>query len=183
MIKRKYANRAKWVRLEKKRYTQEFLVTPEFEGVVGLLCMDLVEKILSVYHTGKEVCIVNDGFQWLQHFPKGKHHTVTTIFDEQGQIVQWYIDISLQNGLEEGIAYMDDLFLDIILLPTGEVFEKDKDEIEVALADGTISRMQYDLAYREFYRLLEEIQRDRFPYVKMARVHKMQLEQNLAESK
>ncbi|MGO1059313.1 hypothetical protein ACTL32_09315 [Planococcus sp. FY231025] len=88
----------------------------------------------------------------------------------------------LQNGLEDGIAFMDDLFLDLILLPTGEVFEKDRDEIEAALKAGIISCIHYDMAYREYHRLLEEIQQDCFLYKKLAKTHKMQLEQNLAMS-
>lgn len=180
MLKRKYANLPNWERLREKRYVQEYVKVPEFEGVVGLVFLDSVEKPMWVRHTGKELCIADNGFQWLQYFPKCKNHTVTAIYDEQGEIVQWYIDICLLNGLEDGNAFMDDLFLDLILLPTGEVFEKDKDEIEAALKVGAISRSQYDMAYREFYRLLEEIQRGGFPYKKLANTHKMLLEQNLA---
>ncbi|WP_240620311.1 DUF402 domain-containing protein [Peribacillus acanthi] len=30
---------------------------------------------------------------WLQQFPWGKNHSVTTMLDANGDIVQWYIDI------------------------------------------------------------------------------------------
>lgn len=183
MLKRKYANRAKWVRIIEKRYSQEFIVEADFKGHVALLCMDQVEKQLFAENTGEAVCIVGNGFQWLQYFPEDDHHSVTVIFDGQDHIVQWYIDISMQNGVEKGIPYMDDLFLDLIVLPTGEVHEKDRDELEEALSKGEINREQYDLAYREFHRVLQKIKGGQFPYIKLAENHKKQLEKRLAAAK
>lgn len=40
-----------------------------------------------------------------------------------GEVVQWYIDIYYQNSIENNIPYIDELFLDIILLPSGELIE------------------------------------------------------------
>ncbi|MGO1059314.1 DUF402 domain-containing protein [Planococcus sp. FY231025] len=96
MLKRKYANWPNWTRLREKRYVQEYVKVPEFEGSVGLLFLDSVEKSMKVRHTGKELCIAGNGFQWLQYFPKGKNLIVTAIYDEQGKIVQWYIDIAFR---------------------------------------------------------------------------------------
>lgn len=33
-----------------------------------------------------------------------QHHSVTTMFDDKGQIVQWYIDICLANGVSENLV-------------------------------------------------------------------------------
>jgi uncharacterized protein len=88
-------------------------------------------------------------YMWLQQFPIEKNHSVTTMFDARGEIVQWYIDICFRNGIENDIPWMDDLFLDIVLLPSGEIIEKDADEIEDALTKGTIDKPLYDLAWNE----------------------------------
>lgn len=183
MLKRKYADRASWMRLIERRYSQEFIATADFKGYIALLCMDQVEKPLCVKHIGKSSCIVGDGFKWLQYFPVNEQHSVTVIFDESDQMVQCYIDICMQNGVEEGIPYTDDLFLDLIVLPTGEVHEKDKDELERALSEGVINQEQYDLAYREFHDLLKKIREKQFPYIKQAEKHKIRLEKNLAAAK
>ena len=72
------------------------------------------------------------------------------MFDLGGELVQWYIDISYQNGLsDEHIPWMDDLYLDIVVLPNGE----DADELEDALLNGSIDRSLYNLARQETARL------------------------------
>lgn len=183
MLKRKYANRASWMRLIERRYSQEFIATGNFKGYIALLCMDQVEKPMYVKHVGKASCIVGDGFKWLQYFPVNEKHSVNVIFNERDQMVQCYIDICMQNGVEEGIPYTDDLFLDLIVLPTGEVYEKDADELEKALSEGVITQEQYDLAYREFRYLLKQIKTGEFHYIKQAENHKFRLQKNLAAAK
>ena len=73
------------------------------------------------------MCIVDDGYMWLQHFPKGQNCTVTTMFDADGEVIQWYIDICNEIGTENNVPWWDDLFLDIIVLPTGEIIRQDED--------------------------------------------------------
>lgn len=53
-----------------------------------------------------------------------------------------YIDICYEIGIEN----WDDLFLDIVALPTGEVIQQDEDELEEALESGSIYHKMYDLA-------------------------------------
>ena len=48
---------------------------------------------------------------------------------------------------------MDDLYLDLIVLPTGKIIEKDIDELEFALKNKEISISEYELAWSEFDRL------------------------------
>lgn len=53
----------------------------------------------------RDVCIVDDGYLLLQQFPFNKNHSVTTMFDAKGNIVQWYIDICLENGMTDVSHY------------------------------------------------------------------------------
>ena len=57
-----------------------------------------------------------------------------------------YIDICYEIGIENYIPWWDDLFLDIVALPTGEVIQQDEDELEEALESGSIYHKMYDLA-------------------------------------
>ena len=54
------------------------------------------------------------------------------MFNEKVTIIQWYIDICIQNGVENGRPFWDDLYLDLIVLPYGEMIQKDADELEEA---------------------------------------------------
>lgn len=175
MIKRKFGNRSEWKRVIERNYSQLYIETNEFKGYITLLHTVKVTEPLFVQYGEEKVCIVNDGYMWLQHFPIGKNHSVTTMFDEKGEIVQWYIDICLRNGVENGIPWMDDLFLDLVLLPTGKVIEKDAEEIEVALKEGIIDKSLYDLAWSEMDHIKSLINTDRFDLIKLSKSHKEML--------
>lgn len=172
MLKRKFGDRSEWKRVIERKYSQSYLDTNEFKGYITLLNTLKVNEPLLVRYGEENVCIVNDGYMWLQQFPMGRNHSVTTMFDNKGDIVQWYIDICLRNGVENGIPYMDDLFLDIVLLPSGEVIEKDADEIVDALTKGIIDKSLYDLAWNEMNNLKYLISTDSFDLIRLSNSHK-----------
>ncbi len=110
---------------------------------------------------------------WLQQFPIDKHHSVTTVFDEKGQIVQWYIDICYMNGVgEDNVPWMDDLFLDIIVMPSGEVIQKDSEELDEALFNGTIDKSLWDLARQEATMINSLIKDRKFTLLQLSEEHK-----------
>ncbi|UXH44082.1 DUF402 domain-containing protein [Rossellomorea vietnamensis] len=179
MLKRKYGNRADWKRIEQRKYAQVHLHTKEFQGYITLLNTVEVKEPLITRYGEKEICFVDNGYMWLQQFPFGKHHSVTTMFDANGEIVQWYIDICLENGVEDGVPWMDDLYLDIVVLPSGEVNLLDEDELEQAYKSGTISKEKYDIAHNEVKEIMSQIDNDEFRLMTLAQEHKRMLENKL----
>ena len=172
MLKRKFGDRSEWNRIVKRKYSQSYLDTKEFKGYITLLNIIKVTEPLLVSYGERRVRIVDDGYIWLQQFPLEKNHSVTTIFDANGKIVQWYIDICLRNGIDNDIPWMDDLFLDIVLLPSGEIIEKDADELEDALSKGIINKPLYDLAWTEAKTIRSLISTGDFDLIKLANSHK-----------
>ena len=118
--------------------------------------MNEVKAPLIVEYLDKKLCIVDRQYSWLQQLPLNENFAITSMFNENGEIIQWYIDITYENGVENGEPYMVDLFLDIVVLPTGEIIEKDKDELEEALKNNWITQSQYELAYQTFHRVLQD---------------------------
>lgn len=182
MIKRKYGNRPNWKRVIKKDYTQTFIDTNELRGYVSLLKINKVTEPLSFSYEGNNICTVDDGYTWLQQFPLNKRHSVTTMFDSNDDIVQWYIDICVENGIENNIAYMDDLFLDIVLLPSGEIIQKDVDELEEAFLKGIIDLPLYEAAWKEANDIHELIKRGDFQLIHLSEVHRSLLEREIDEN-
>ncbi|MBH9964905.1 DUF402 domain-containing protein [[Bacillus] enclensis] len=172
MLKRKYADRSGWKRILERKYAQTRLDTADFSGYITLLHTVKVSEPLSVPYGNEILRIVDDGYMWLQQFPQERNHAVTTVFDSEGQVVQWYIDITLRNGVESGIPWMDDLFLDLVILHSGDLLVLDEDELEDALSTGTIDQSQYDLAWGEANRLKELIRRGSFDLISLSRAHK-----------
>lgn len=181
LLKRKYGDRSDWKRIFQRKYAQDFLDTEKFKGYITLLHTIKVREPLSVTYGEKQVCIVDDQYMWLQQFPAEKKHSVTTMFDASGEVVQWYIDICLRNGMENDIPWIDDLFLDIVLLPTGELFIKDEEELEDALSNGIIDEHLYTLAWNEVKSIKSLIENGTFELIHLAKEHKEMLTKKFKE--
>lgn len=176
MLKRRYGDRSNWKRIVEREYTQSYIESKEFTGTITLLKLVQVTDPLIIKYGDKSMSIVDNGYIWLQQFPDGKNYTITTMFDENGEIVQWYIDICYEIGIENGIPWWDDLFLDIVVLPTGEIILLDEEEIEDALVGGSIDQSMYDLAWNEVNKIITCINEKNVDLLKYSKIHKELLE-------
>lgn len=180
---RRYGDRSDWKRIIKREYAQSYVETKEFTGYITLLNLIEVTGPLWVQYGEKTICIVDNNYMWLQHFPVGKNYSVTTMFDSNGEIVQWYIDICYEVGMEDNVPWMDDLFLDIVVLPSGETFLLDEDELEDAFENGDIDQKMYDLAHYEANRITSLIKTEKFILLQFSKIHKELLESQFQEEK
>jgi uncharacterized protein len=171
-LERKFGDRSEWKRILERKYSQSYVDTKEFKGYITLLNTIEVREPLWVNYDEQSVCIVDDGYMWLQQFPLEKNYSVTTMFDAKGDIVQWYIDICYKNSIENNVPYLDDLYLDIVLLPSGDVIVKDADELEEAFSRGIIDKSLYDLAWDEVNHLQSLINDNHFELIKLSHYHK-----------
>lgn len=137
------------------------------------------QPLVINYEQVEQLSIVDDGFMWLQQFPDHEHFAVTTTFDANGNVKQWYIDIALANGVEDGIPYVDDLYLDIVHLPSGETFMLDEDELKDPLIKKDINHDMYDLAREHSIRIHEQIKKNSFSIIPLAYEHMEYLKRRL----
>ncbi|MER2125087.1 MAG: DUF402 domain-containing protein [Exiguobacterium indicum] len=177
MIKKRYADRRDWHRITQRHYIHEQVENEVFKGHVTLLQLIEVASPLDVRYGDEIVRIADAGYVWVQQFPSDAHHAVTSMFDATGQLVQTYIDICLRTGVEDERIYWEDLFLDLIVLPSGQVLLVDVDELEAAREQGDVSQTEYALAWAEAKRLQKQLQDGSFPLVAHAEVMKQQLKQ------
>lgn len=63
---------------------------------------------------------------------------------------------------------MDDLYLDIVVLPSGKVIVKDADELEDALVKGIIDKNLYDMAWNEVNKLKSLINKQNFELLSLS---------------
>jgi predicted RNA-binding protein associated with RNAse of E/G family len=172
-MKQKRADRGDWQRILQKRFAMTHLDTSAFKGYVTLFCIDAVREPLWINLTGQEVCLADKGYLWLQHFPQNSHYVVTTVFDAQGELVHWYIDICKRHYLDgQGILWYEDLYLDLDVSPDGQATVLDADELDEALAQGVISGLDYELAWRELSSLLTAIEADALSVFWLCEEHK-----------
>jgi predicted RNA-binding protein associated with RNAse of E/G family len=162
-MKYKYANRADWKRVVEREYKQMYVEEDEFTGHITLFILKKVREQLFVTVDKKEpFCVADDGYMWLQYFPLGRNHSMTAMYNSRGEITQWYFDVAREPKLtEEGIPYFADLYLDVVVLPSKEVFLLDEDELQEALDYGVITVDEYDLAKREAEELMKSVRDDK----------------------
>ena len=171
-MKRLRADRPNWPRILRRHFSMTAVDAPDFSGYITLIQFEKVREPLLKSFAGTAVCLVDDGYAWLQQFPRQAHHSVTTMFDAQGEVVQWYIDVCLRQGLDaDGVPWVEDLYLDIVVMPSGECLLYDEDELEAALAQGEISTADYDLAWREARRILAFVEKGEFELLLLAQEH------------
>lgn len=175
-MKRKSAARLEWKRVLERQFVVQRIDSADYHGYVTLLCLDRVSEPLSVNFGQERVCIVDQGYTWLQHFPDGEHFVLLSAFNERGEVVQWYIDIVESTGVDEhGVPWYHDLYLDIVVAPNGETLLLDADELDEALRTGVITSGQYNFAWQQASALLDALETDLFRLLWLCDLHREQL--------
>ena len=175
-MKIKSADRPDWQRVVARRFVVQRIDSPNYRGYVTLLRLDEVREPFYVNFGQEQVCIADAGYDWVQHFPDGAPYVLLAAFNECGELVQWYIDIVEYTGVDEsGVPWYADLYLDIVVSPTGETLLLDVEELDEALRRGRITQEQYDFAWRQASSLLDALELDLFPLLWLSDVHREQL--------
>lgn len=157
-MKRKYADRPNMTRIVQKTFNCMLIDEDSFQGYIGFLSLDKVREPLWVTYGATELCIADDGYEWLQYFPFNGGNVLTATYDHRGNLVQCYFDIVKKVGIStENIPYCDDLYLDIVALPNGEIYILDEDELMEALEKNEITKEEYDFAKSEADSLIQNI--------------------------
>lgn len=140
-------------------------ILTQFENE-ALDCFCVIKKVNSIdkpyisTHTGKNVCLLDEGYYILEYLPKNSHYGVRVFLDKDKKVLSYYIDIIDSIGIdyEKGLYY-DDLYLDITIdVVNGEIVKVwDEDELQRALDEDDITKEQYDMAYNILKELLNQI--------------------------
>ncbi|WP_420853975.1 DUF402 domain-containing protein [Staphylococcus ratti] len=159
-MKIKYIDKRHWRRLIDRDYIEVKVNNNKFKGIIGLITMNKVREPLEVTVVGKRMVVADDHFQWLQILPEKKRYSMTVMFNDKGEPLQYYFDINLKNITQKGKARTVDLCLDVLALPDGKYELVDQDDLERALKTNQITRKQYHEAYVIAHQLMIQIDED-----------------------
>lgn len=107
---------------------------------------------------GEAVVIYEDDSYWLQIAMADCHWWLTVMVDGNGQITQYYFDITLENHLlGNRDSWFLDLYLDVVLMPDGRLDLLDVDELDEALRQGDITAEQHTLAHQWAQELMNDL--------------------------
>lgn len=81
------------------------------------------------------LCLIDNGYYIVEVIPKKENYAMRVYFNEKKKRIEYYFDISLENGLDEesNIPYYNDLYLDITINREGKIKVLDEDELLDAL--------------------------------------------------
>jgi len=158
-MKLKYADYPNWNRVNQKKYINKYFNNDDFSGNISLLTAEKVKQKLTITKHNKELVLIDDNYKWLEIYPdNNKNIAVSVAMDNNDEILEWYFDIAKDTLLtEEGVPYIKDLYLDVILYPSGEIEILDEDELQEALDKKDISKEDFDFAYQLSNELIEKI--------------------------
>ncbi|MDD6794142.1 MAG: DUF402 domain-containing protein [Clostridiaceae bacterium] len=161
MIKKDKFTCDAWTVIKEKRYTQKKM-KKFFEGYLGLLKIDKVSEPQFWNYNNNKVKVCDSRMKWIRILPKDENYTIMGVFDEDNKLVVSYIDIIDGYGKDEdGIIFVNDLFLDIIVYPDGQIIIDDMDELKGALEQNIITQEKYEKAIETSKNLQNEILLDK----------------------
>ena len=161
MNKERDIRRTDWRRITKRRY----LSCAEADifgsaGRISLIRIDEVTEPLTVHYRSRDVLIADAGYSWFQAAVPGARWWLTAMFDAEDRLIQMYFDITDGNRFDEpeNPTFVD-MYLDIVVSADGTVDILDRDELDEAFRNGTITEFQHWAAAAEcekLYRFLSE---------------------------
>ncbi len=132
----------------------------QFHGLVSVIDLVMGDYYYWEMPKAGRTPVCGKGMVWLQLIPEGAHHVITAKFLPESRTVEgicyekavavWYVDVIDGWGCDpDGVAYFDDLYLDVVFDPEGDVVIDDRDELDAAYRSGELSEEQYRGAIAE----------------------------------
>ena len=129
----------------------------DFVGDVALIKFNKMNKPYMIENI--KLCMANDNYKWLEFYDYNKKYRLTAMYNEKNEIIEWYFDIARKIGRENGIPYEDDLYLDVVVTPTGDIKLLDEDELKNAFDRFEVNKLDHDMAYNEAKKLIETLKK------------------------
>ena len=140
--------------ITKKQFMWKEINDNNFIGDISLLNMiETKSKWEMVRENGKEVCILDSGYKWLGVYPKDETYAITGLYDKDNKLVEFYFDMTKENGRENNKPYIVDIYLDLVITPDNMKIVLDEDELEDALNQNILGKEEYNLAYETLEKL------------------------------
>ncbi len=147
-MKRKYGNRMPGI------YKQDKIESEYFNGYLCYTKLKDIDEPLMVNNGLYDLCIIKNDYEWYQLFSLDKNYVLTIMIDDNKKVIQWYFDISYKIGLDNGVPYEDDMYLDMIITKEGNILHLDEDELIEAYKNKELTKEDLDNAY-DIYNYLE----------------------------
>lgn len=141
-MRKRFANR------RGNNYKQIRVDDSYFKGYACYVNFDNIKEPKVVFNGLYNIKIIDNGYEWIMLYPDNEFYSITIIYDNKNNLVEWYFDVASNVGIVNGIPYQDDLYLDMVILPTKEILVLDEDELIDAHKNNLISDEDKMWAYK-----------------------------------
>ena len=153
-LKKRYADKYVNGKCKKCIYKIKYIKENDFQGdIVYYNFLDVTKKIIIPNGTS----ILDNNYKWLEFYDYNSKVKLTAIYDEYNKIIEWYFDIAKKIGKENNIPYEDDLYLDVVATPNGNIYLLDEDELENAFNRLEVNNSDFNIAYTEANKLINKL--------------------------
>ena len=152
--------RSAWTRIRSKQQIIRDFACGKYIGKISLLkILEMSDPLVRSYE-GQKVVLADVGYCWLQLAIHGSHAWFTVMFNEKGELIQVYVDVTDGNDARKANPTFSDLYLDYVVHGS-RVYELDRDELEAAYHAAEISQDQYETALAAGERIYAALERNR----------------------
>ena len=152
--------RSAWTRIRSKHQIIRDFAFENYAGKISLLKILEISEPLKHSYEGREIMLADVGYFWLQLAIHGSHAWFTVMFDEKGELIQIYVDVTDGNDARKSNPTFSDLYLDYVVHGS-RVYELDREELEAAYHAEEISRDQYETALSSGERIHQALEQNR----------------------
>ncbi len=145
-------------------------------------CVKYIKNVSEPYiekHTGMNVHLFDKGYYIIEYLPINDNYSVRVFLNDKKEVLEYYIDITKENGYENNSPYYYDLYLDITIdkFNNDYMIIWDEEELLEALDSSDITKKDYDFAYFMLNNLVDQINKNENIYLN--RDHKKVINQLL----
>ena len=152
-MKKRYANRHKLNRPNSDLiYLVKSINDNYFKGDICYYNFKNADIKITI---SKGKVIIDNNYRLLEFYDYSSKVKLSAFYNENCEIIEWYFDISNEIGKENGVPYEEDLYLDVVVKPDGEIILLDENELENALRTNEITKEEYEMAYSEANKLIK----------------------------
>lgn len=160
VMKIKYLDKRGWRRLLRSDYKEKIIDYDGGRVLVGLIDIHKVRSPLTVPILDEKVRVCDNHYKWLQIMSENRNYSITVMYDDNDEVLQYYFDINVEHILELGNARRKDIYLDVLVLPDGRYELVDERDLKRAVKRGNITKDQHDYAYSVANELMDKIEAD-----------------------
>lgn len=146
--------RSDWHRVLKREYIARDCRIDGIRGKESLMLLRELTGPLTIHYPFGDTLIADKDYAWLQIGLRNQYIWLTAMYDDRGELIQLYFDITGGNCFDdEENPCFPDMYLDIVVTRTGEIHVVDQDDLDWALAESVITKDEYEHAWKVCHEL------------------------------